>query len=204
MKDKVISFLKKYYIAIIIIALALVLDQVTKLLASLYLDYAINEEGYVTYSNPTVVIDGFFSFTYARNRGAGWSIMSGKMWFFYIITVVSLVIFAYLLKDFNLKKYPFASIGLSLMVGGTLGNFIDRIFNGYVVDFFDFIIFGYDYPIFNVADICLVVGAIMLIFQVIISKDYFGDITKKKENFSSENISSENISSEESSLEVVE
>lgn len=180
MKEKVITFFKKYYLAIIIIALAILIDQVTKLIASLNLEYVINEQGNVVYSKPTVIIEGFFSFTYARNRGAGWSIMSGRMWFFYIVTVISLVIFAYLLKDFNLKKYPFASIGISLMVGGTLGNFIDRIFNGYVVDFFDFIIFGYDYPIFNVADICLVVGAIMLILQVIISKDYFIDTTKRK------------------------
>lgn len=180
MKEKVITFLKKYYLAIIIIALAILLDQVTKLIASLNLEYVINEQGNVVYSKPTVIIEGFFSFTYARNRGAGWSIMSGKMWFFYIVTVISLVIFVYLLKDFNLKKYPFASIGISLMLGGTLGNFIDRIFNGYVVDFFDFIIFGYDYPIFNVADICLVVGAIMLILQVIVSKDYFIDTTKRK------------------------
>lgn len=180
MKEKIITFFKKYYLAIIIIALAILIDQVTKLIASLNLEYVINEQGNVVYSKPTVIIEGFFSFTYARNRGAGWSIMSGKMWFFYIVTVISLVIFAYLLKDFNLKKYPFASIGISLMLGGTLGNFVDRIFNGYVVDFFDFIIFGYDYPIFNVADICLVVGAIMLILQVIVSKDYFIDTTKRK------------------------
>ena len=115
MKEKIITFFKKYYLAIIIIALAILIDQVTKLIASLNLEYVINEQGNVVYSKPTVIIEGFFSFTYARNRGAGWSIMSGKMWFFYIVTVISLVIFAYLLKDFNLKKYPFASIGISLI-----------------------------------------------------------------------------------------
>ena len=103
------------------------------------------------------------------------------MWFFYIVTVISFVIFCYLLKDFNIKKFPFSSIGVSLMLGGTIGNFIDRLFNGFVVDFFDFIIFGYDYPIFNVADICLVVGAIMLIIQIIISRDFFFEKKEKIE-----------------------
>lgn len=183
-KEKIFSFFKKYYVVFIIVALSILFDQITKLIASNNLEYVLNDSGKLVYSKSVVIIEGFFSFTYARNTGAGWSILSGEMFTLILITIVSLAIFIYLLKDFNLKKFPYASIGLALMLGGTLGNFIDRIFNGFVVDFLDFIIFGYDFPIFNVADICLVVGAIMLIFQVIISKEFF--IGNKKEKQGSE------------------
>lgn len=181
MKKRIFDFFKKYYLAIIIVCLSILVDQITKIIASNSLEYTIGDNEKVIFSNSVVIIENFFSFTYARNFGAGWSILSGQMWFFYIVTVISFVIFCYLLKDFNIKKFPFSSIGVSLMLGGTIGNFIDRLFNGFVVDFFDFIIFGYDYPIFNVADICLVVGAIMLILQIIISRDFFFEKKEKIE-----------------------
>ena len=188
-KEKVMSFIKKYYLAFIIITCSIILDQLTKIIASNNLEYTIGENEKVIFSNSVEIIKDFFYFTYARNTGAGWSILSGEMWLLILITIVSLGIFVYLLKDFNLKKFPFASIGVALMLGGTLGNFIDRLSQGFVVDFFDFIIFGYDFPIFNVADICLVVGAIMLVFQVIVSKEFFLEI--KKDDKTSENVGGE-------------
>ncbi len=181
-KEKVMKFIKKYYVAVIIILCSILLDQLTKLIASNNLEYRIGADEKVIFTNSVEIIKNFFYFTYARNTGAGWSILSGEMWILIIITIVSFAIFIYLLKDFDLKKFPFSSIGVALMLGGTLGNFIDRISQGFVVDFLDFIIFGYDFPIFNVADICLVVGAIMLIFQVLISKEFFFDKKEKETN----------------------
>ena len=135
-----------------------------------------------TYFKSVEVINNFFYFTYTRNTGGGWSIFAGQMWLFIIITVFALVAFVYFLSDFDLKKRPLYSIGFALMLGGTLGNFYERIVNGYVTDFFDFIIFGYDYPIFNVADICLVCGVIILIVQLIFWPNQVTIFDKYKKN----------------------
>jgi signal peptidase II len=61
----------------------------------------------------------------------------------------------------------FYSVGISLMIGGTIGNLIDRVFRGYVIDFLDFDIFGYSYPTFNVADMALVIGVIMFAIDIL-------------------------------------
>ena len=91
------------------------------------------------------------------------------------ITVVALLIYGYLYKDCNFKNLFIYSVALSLIVGGTFGNFIDRVFkDGKVTDFLDFIIFGYDFPIFNVADMCLVIGVFLFGFDIL-----FGKIGKK-------------------------
>lgn len=167
MKEKIINFLKKYYVAFIIIIASFLFDLITKVIATNNLTYTLNDNGDLLFSTPKVLIDGFFYLTYARNTGGGWSIFAGEMWFFYIATIIAIGIFSYLLKDFNLKKRPLISIGIALMLGGTLGNFFDRIVYGYVTDFFDFYIFGYDYPIFNIADICLVIGGILVLIQIV-------------------------------------
>ena len=167
MKEKIINFFKQYYICIIIIVLGFLFDFLTKKIATNNLTYYIGSNKQVISAERNVVIDGFFYFSYARNTGGGWSIFSGKMWILISATLIALGIFFYLLKNFDIKKRPLYSIGLSLMVAGTFGNFFDRIVYGYVTDFFDFIIFGYDYPIFNIADTLLVIGVILLIIQII-------------------------------------
>jgi signal peptidase II len=89
------------------------------------------------------------------------------MLFFYIVTVFALMAFYHFLKqakeDEVILKY-----GLIFMIGGTFGNFFDRVFFQEVVDFFDFYIFGYNFPIFNIADIFLVVGAGLVILESIV------------------------------------
>lgn len=138
---------KRNLILLVILVGTLLLDQITKVIA---------EASLGLYESFTIIPD-FFAFTFVKNTGAAWSMLEGKMVFFYIITVVAMI--AMVLYFRTLKSHQFLSkIGIVLMISGTLGNFIDRLFLQYVRDFIDFYIFGYDFPIFNVADICLCVG----------------------------------------------
>ncbi|HEL2383392.1 TPA: signal peptidase II [Streptococcus suis] len=100
-------------------------------------------------------IKGFMSLAYLRNYGAAWSILQNQQWFFTIVTIVAVTgLIWYYVKQ--IKGSLWTLFSLALMIAGALGNFIDRIRLGYVVDMFhlDFISF----PVFNVADMCLSVG----------------------------------------------
>ncbi|GGD85407.1 lipoprotein signal peptidase [Paenibacillus nasutitermitis] len=103
------------------------------------------------------VIENFLYITSHRNRGAAWGILEGQMWFFYIITALfGIGVIYYIQKHTKDKKLM--GIGLGILLGGMLGNFYDRLIHKEVVDFIDTYIFGYDFPIFNVADSSLWIG----------------------------------------------
>lgn len=147
-------------IAIIIIIFGIILDQVTKHIAVVELR-----------NTPQVtIIKDFFYLTYVENKGGAWGIFQGKLWLLIIVTVISLAAFTYLMKDFDLKQHTFYSIAMTMIIIGTIGNLIDRLFRGFVIDFLNFYIFGYDFPVFNVADICLTVGVFILIIDVLFGK----------------------------------
>ncbi|EGO8527342.1 signal peptidase II [Enterococcus faecalis] len=112
-------------------------------------------------------IPGFLSLTHLRNTGAAWSLLEGKMIFFYVITVIVSVVVIYLLIK-NYKKSVWYSVGLSFVLAGAIGNFIDRVRLGYVVDMLqtDFM----NFPIFNVADSTLVVGVICIFIYLILDE----------------------------------
>ncbi|MCQ8260040.1 signal peptidase II [Streptococcus suis] len=100
-------------------------------------------------------LPGFMSLAYLRNYGAAWSILQNQQWFFTIVTIAAVTsLIWYYVKQ--IKGSLWTLFSLALMIAGALGNFIDRIRLGYVVDMFhlDFISF----PVFNVADMCLSVG----------------------------------------------
>ncbi len=143
-----------YLIYLFIVVSLVSLDQYTK---SIILNY------FELYESKTI-IDGFFSLTYVQNFGAGFSIMQNARTTFLIITPICLVGFTYLFIKSNDKL---SKTALLLMISGTIGNFIDRIVRIYVVDFLDFIIFGWDFPIFNVADIFLTIGVCLYIIALI-------------------------------------
>lgn len=107
------------------------------------------------------IINSFFSVTYVRNTGAAWSILSGNVFFLILISIIALVvIYIYFIKNKKLTKLENISYGL--LIGGILGNLIDRIIHGYVIDYLDFKIINYDFPIFNIADISIVVSIILI------------------------------------------
>jgi signal peptidase II len=154
--------MKKQYLIIIGIILLLVgFDQLTKYL--IVQNLAIGED--------VEVIKNFFTITSHRNTGAAWGILSGNMIFFYLITLLAGALFYYLLKDTNLKTQKLYSAGIILMIAGGVGNFIDRLLFQQVVDFIDIDLFSYTtFPIFNVADICLVVGMIIFTIDVLLEE----------------------------------
>lgn len=88
------------------------------------------------------------------------------MWLFYIVTVIVVIFVIYYLQKYG-RQHVLSGLALGLILGGAIGNFIDRVLHQEVVDFFDFIIFGYDFPIFNIADSALVVGVIFMIIFIL-------------------------------------
>lgn len=137
---------------IILTVVFLVIDIVSKLIVS----------NLMNVNDSIVIIKDFFYITYVRNTGAAWSIFSGETWLLIIVSLVIIFgIIYYVYK--NKPKNKFEIVGYSMILGGAIGNFIDRIVYGYVVDFFDIYVFGYDYPIFNMADSFILVGVVILI-----------------------------------------
>lgn len=106
------------------------------------------------------LIENLLYITSHRNRGAAFGILQDQMWLFFIITIIVIAGIVYYLQ--TQVKFVGTGIAFGLVLGGALGNFIDRLFRGEVVDFIDVKIIGYDFPIFNVADSCLVIGVILL------------------------------------------
>jgi len=142
---------------IIITSICLVLDRISKILVIKYLSNI----------GSIKLINNFFYLTYAENTGAAFSFLEGKRYFFILIAVLVVIfLFYYLKKNYN-KINMLEKVSFSLIIGGAIGNVIDRIWYGYVVDFLDFRIFGYHYPIFNFADTFIVVGAIILFISMI-------------------------------------
>jgi len=100
--------------------------------------------------------------TSSRNTGAAWNILEGQTWFFYIISIVVVAIIIYYMQKIGRHRL-LLGISLNFILGGALGNFLDRIFRGEVVDFIHVYIGSYSYPIFNIADASLVIGVILLL-----------------------------------------
>ncbi len=145
--------LKKAVIGMILSVVLIVIDQMTKLMA---IHGLMNQQ-------PFVILDGIFELHYLENRGAAFGILQGKKAFFIIFTILVLAFIAYIyLKRIpDEKKFHLLDGICILFFAGAVGNFIDRVFRNYVVDFFYFKLI--DFPIFNVADIYVTVAAFAMI-----------------------------------------
>ena len=140
--------------------LLILLDQVTKLLA------LQNLKG----QNPVTLIPDVFQLLYVENRGAAFGILQNRQWVFLIITVIVLAALVWALPKIPQERHFLPlTLCLCFIGAGAVGNMIDRIFRGYVVDFFYFKLI--DFPVFNVADICVTVGmALFLIYFIFIER----------------------------------
>ncbi|HHV98570.1 MAG TPA: signal peptidase II [Clostridiaceae bacterium] len=138
----------------IIVILIIAADQVSKFFITKNVDLGELIE----------IIRNFFYITYIRNKGAAWSIFQNGRYFFIVMTIIaSILIIYFLLKS----KNKILSLSLSFILGGAIGNLIDRIAAGSVVDFLEFHFWSYRFPVFNVADIFITTGTILLAYYLI-------------------------------------
>lgn len=141
---------------IVFILSLIALDQLTKVIATNSLALTGSIE----------LIRGFFHLTYAQNTGAAWSIFQGAGALFVLVAAAaSIYLLYYLSRNRSLNRLE--RTALILIVSGAIANMIDRIVHGYVIDFLDFYIFGYDFPVFNIADCCLTIGVGLYIIDVL-------------------------------------
>ena len=111
------------------------------------------------------IIKNLFYITYVKNTGAAFSIFRNNTLFLVILSVFVIgLLFYYLNKKDYISKIE--SISYGLILGGAVGNLFDRVIYGYVIDFIDICIFGYDYPVFNIADMAIVFGVILVIIDM--------------------------------------
>lgn len=157
-----------YYLIALILFL---IDQVTKYVIATRME--LGEQ--------IPVIKDFFIITSHRNRGAAFGILQGQQWFFIIITIVVVSgIVWYLNKTKGSRRL--LPTALALVLGGAVGNFLDRLLTGEVVDFLMFNFGSYTFPIFNVADSCIVIGVGLIILDTLLDMKGGEEIVEVKES----------------------
>ena len=120
----------------------------------------------MNFGQSITVINGFFNITLIGNTGAAFSILSSNTILLIIISIVVLnVLYFCFIKGKNLKKIEQVSYGL--LAGGIMGNLVDRVVHMQVIDYLDFNIFGYNFPVFNLADILIIISMILIVIQII-------------------------------------
>jgi len=150
--------MKKNAFYLLFIFFFLLLDQISKTLVALNLNLYESR----------IVIPGFFNLTYVQNKGAIFGFFShmDSFWIYALLTVASLA--AFVLVAYYFIKTPsseiFLKLSLSLILAGALGNLTDRVFRGSVIDFLDFYVKDWHWPVYNVADSCVTIGAVLLIY----------------------------------------
>ena len=139
---------------LIISFIVFIIDLISKILIN----------NFFTVNSSLCIIKDLFYITYTRNFGAAFSILQNSRFLLIFISVFVLFILIYYIKS-SLEIKKIELFAYSFIIGGLFGNLYDRIVYGYVIDFLDIYIFGYDYPVFNIADCAIVMGIIILIFN---------------------------------------
>ena len=139
--------------------MTLLIDQVSKGLI----------DAYFAFEKQVPILKHFFNITNCHNEGAAWSIFTNQKVFILIFTFLALLLIYRYLYVFKLNTRN--NIAFGLLIGGIVGNLVDRVLFGYVRDFLDFYIISYDYPVFNFADVAIVVGVFLLFIAIFKGED---------------------------------
>jgi signal peptidase II len=139
-------------------ALVFLLDQLTKQII----------DAYVPFREQISVIGQFFLITHVLNDGAAFSMLPGARTLFIVITIIVVIGIVWYLQRNSRTGRPLLLSAFGLVLGGALGNFIDRVMYGHVIDFFQFNFGSYTFPIFNVADIGIVVGVGLILLDAVL------------------------------------
>lgn len=142
----------------LILIFAVLLDRVSKWVVAAFL----------APDKTQVVIPGVLNLTYVENKGAAFGMLQNQQWLFILVTCVVIIGIGYVLIK-QPPKHVSGRIGLPLLMAGAIGNLIDRIFVGYVVDFIDFHII--QFYVFNVADICVTISAFLVGYYLLFAMD---------------------------------
>lgn len=146
------------YIVLGLAALVAIVDQLLKYLVVNFLDK----------TSPTVIIPNLLNLTYVENRGAAFGMLADARWIFITFTVLITIFLIYILFKKKIDSKLFLA-SVTLIIGGGIGNLIDRIFLGYVVDYLSISFFP---PVCNFADYCITIGAIFLVIYIVFVSDF--------------------------------
>ena len=152
-----------------VIAAVVLLDQVSKLLLLAYL-----------YEGQVEVIGGVLNFTYVENRGMAFGLLADHRWVFLAASTVGIGLICFYLFRYTTRSL--SRVGLALIIGGGIGNMIDRVRLGFVVDFIDFCAFDFWVWVFNVADAAVCVGAALFVLDLLL--ELLEDLKKSKKSAS--------------------
>ncbi len=143
--------------AILIIIITIFIDQMCKYASTTYL---YNKE-------PIILIENFFKLNYVKNYGAAWGILKNQRYLLVVITILVVISLAIYIK-LNRNLYKLSRISIAFIIGGAIGNLIDRVKMGYVIDFLDInFVKVYDFPVFNFADSFIVVGTFLIMYLIL-------------------------------------
>ncbi len=138
--------------SIISVIILIIIDQIIKFFIAKY------------YINDIIIINNFLKLTYLTNTGAALGILSNNMIF---LIIISILLIWYVLKEIIKSSNKLNKVSLLLILSGALGNLIDRIFRGYVIDYISFTLLNREMPIFNFADILITFGILILLYIII-------------------------------------
>ena len=151
---------KKFDFWIIITIIAILIDQVVKVIISRELVDCIIS-----------IIPNVLNLTYVQNTGAAFGIGNNSTSMFIIVNVIVIGLIVYFIFSKKEEISKAILVSLHLIIAGGISNLIDRIIHGYVIDFIDFYIFNYNYPVFNLADSFICIGILMLLYSIYLGED---------------------------------